>query len=88
MANVLNVVDCIEESDSNSVSNLTVLSHFFKDSNKCETEWTMKCKFCSVKIKSRPTVTSKRTGTKYCGVTTVVHGTNQIEYCSSLSVTN
>jgi len=30
----------------------------------------------------------KLTGTKCCGVTTVVHGTNQIEYCSCLSVTN
>jgi hypothetical protein len=42
----------------NEKSNLSILGHFFTDSTKVNSEWSMRCKLCSCKIKSRVAVTS------------------------------
>jgi hypothetical protein len=47
-----------ESSDGVDNSNLSFLGHFFTDSIKLNNEWSMKCKFCSARIKSRTAVTS------------------------------
>ena len=48
----------MSESSSTSNSNLDILGQFFTNSNKDATCWSMKCKKCSIVIKSKPGVTS------------------------------
>jgi len=45
-------------SNTTTNSNLGLLGQFFSESTRNTVDWIMKCRICSVKIKSKPGVTS------------------------------